>query len=719
MASEHPTTNNQQLTTHLPPDACAFEIVTIDGRTNYNPSNGTVARGVGRCPRCAGVVSGDYIKTEAQAGRMGQQLCALAVKNTEGRGFREPRPEDVNAAERAAEALTASLPRLLAEDLVPTEEYPEVSSDPRPRFYGMPLWRDMFSPRQLLGHAIYLEEIRRVKAEIFAELPREKAEAIAVYLALIFDKCCAYNCRTSRWHAARQVLAPQFERHDFSFKWSFAEFDAAHMLWPWALDQIADAYLGIAALTHKPATLFAERQRSATSDPPASGHWSLATGHCPVSVSLADAAEYRELPDGSVHLICVDPPYYENVMYAELSDFFYVWQKRTLGDLFPQWFSSELAEKEREAVANPARFRGLARRARDLAEHDYEAKMRASFTRMRELLRPEGVLTVMFNHKKVEAWDTLASALIGAGFEITASWPIRTESEHSLHQARKNAANSTILLVCRKRHAGGEGGWWEDALPRVRETVRERLERFEELGITGVDLMLSTFGPALQVISSRWPVRLRSGEEVRPEVALDEARRVVTEYRMEKLLREHRQAGLDPPTLWTILAWDIYRAETFPFGEAHKLAIATGVDLDQQIFRRHLAAKSGSNVQLLEPALRQRRSQVNPEADEFSTLIDAIHTAMLVWQEDGAAGCRRLFDRTGLSRREEFVAGVQGLLRALPQLRRAKPSDPPTQFETLSAIAQQFLTGRVEVPQQPKLFGGEDSEAAEEDETEE
>ena len=157
--------------------------------------------------------------------------------------------------------------------------------------------------------------------------------------------------------------------------------------------------------------------------------------------------------------------------------------------------------------------------------------MRACFENMHRQLRDDGVLTVMFTHKRVDAWDTLASALIGAGFEMTASWPIHTESEHSLHQAKKNAAASTILLVCRKREPSDKATWWDSLIPKVQEASRKKAEEFEKAGITGVDLYISTFGPVLQVLSEHWPVKDRRGGEIRPDVALDEARRVVTRYR--------------------------------------------------------------------------------------------------------------------------------------------------------------------------------------------
>ena len=186
-----------------------------------------------------------------------------------------------------------------------------------------------------------------------------------------------------------------FDRHDFAFKWSFAEFDGAHNLLPWAVSQVADAYRGIAKLLEPSRQVLFPAQPEQASE--------LITLH------RGDAADLP-LDDGSVHVVVMDPPYYANVQYAELSDFFYVWLKRTAGHLYPHMFSEELTEKATEAVANPARFKEFDKRnASKLARADYQAKMTRIFAEAHRVLVDDGVMTVMFSHKEAEAWDTLGS----------------------------------------------------------------------------------------------------------------------------------------------------------------------------------------------------------------------------------------------------------------------------------------------------------------------
>ena len=153
----------------------------------------------------------------------------------------------------------------------------------------------------------------------------------------------------------------------------------------------------------------------------------------------------------SVQHLCMDPPYYANVMYSELSNFFYAWERGTLGKIWPERFREESTDADDEAVTNEARFAAMGRRKKALADLDYEAKMAAIFAECHRILADDGVLTVMFTNKDARAWDALGSALITAGFVVETSWPVATEPESSSHQANKNAAESTIMLVCRKR----------------------------------------------------------------------------------------------------------------------------------------------------------------------------------------------------------------------------------------------------------------------------
>ena len=241
---------------------CSFEIVASPGEQ----SAGTVARGDAVCPfgDCRRVIEGGEIKKQARAGRMGEQLYAVVYKRRVERrlksgkrgkdrwlrGYRAPRPQDDNGAQIAAR-LAEKLPEWEAFDIVPSERFPEDGNDDRPIQYGMPLWRDLFSPRQLLCHGTGVEVFRELLEDDRAQgRLSELRQAAYGYLALSLDKLISYNCIMCRWHANREVIGQIFDRHDFSFKWSYAEMAplVAGIGYDWAIEQTAKCIGELVAL---------------------------------------------------------------------------------------------------------------------------------------------------------------------------------------------------------------------------------------------------------------------------------------------------------------------------------------------------------------------------------------------------------------------------------------------------------------------------------------
>jgi putative DNA methylase len=624
---------------------------------------------------------GSYIKEQAQKGELGHILFGVAAKTSRGIEFRAPTAADSEAFDLASEELASRRPDWLDKNVLSDDAIPygyRINERDAIAQYGFQRWTDFFSPRQLLALGCSIEAYRDVAETIQKDVDPERAEAICCLLAMAIDKAADYNAVLTTWESTRQIVKHVFKRHAFEFTWSYAEFDAARNLVPWVLAQVADAYKGIATIAA----------------PEDGSH-----PHAGARQMLGSAATL-DLANRSVDCICVDPPYYNNVHYAELADFFYFVLKRTYGYLHPSWFRADFTERDEEAVANPARFRDAAAKKKQkalLAEADYERKMALAFAEMNRVLRDDGALTVMFTHKKVEAWDTLATSLIGAGFAIHSSWPVHTESEHSLHQAKKNAAQSTILLTCRKRAVSTEPVWWDDLKGRIRRVAREKAEEFERQGIRGVDLYIATFGPTLAILSENWPVLTsemdeRTGEPkpLRPEVALDLAREEVIDLRKRGLLLG-RTVAFDSFTDWYLMAWDAFQAQEFPGDEARKLALALGLDLEKQVIaEKKLVTKKSATVLLQPPQARRKRAMVDPDLRTFPAWIDAVHTAMLLYQEDGAQACQQLLRESGLLNDTTFKALVQALINAIPRTKQKGKFVRP-EAETLEAMRLTFF----------------------------
>jgi len=321
---------------------CEFEIV----KKLADQSEGTVSGGDASCPfsDCGRVIEGDEIKRQAQAGQMGEQLYTVVFKRRTVtghtktgkekvkwiRGYRGPVVSDDNVSQIAA-ILADKIPEWEALGVVPTEKFPEETNDDRPIQYGMPLWRDQFSKRQLLGHATSVEIFRELYNEAPAGL-NDVGRAAFIYLALSLDKMLNYNSRKSVWMSTREVVANSFNRHDFSVSWSHAEMIVLldEDGYDWAIGQttkcikelvelIQPASARVAAPIAKPQAelgLALETELPLTPAAP----WSPP----PIKVTNKSGDALDHLADGSVDVVVMDPPYYDNVMYAELSDFFYV-----------------------------------------------------------------------------------------------------------------------------------------------------------------------------------------------------------------------------------------------------------------------------------------------------------------------------------------------------------------------------------------------------------
>ena len=275
-------------------DQVEFEIVT-GMAIDFDPDKGTVAGGNGISPWDGLAIDGDHIKAEAQAGRMGSQLYAVAVRVNRKRGFRAATRTDLDALAAAEKELAARLPGWLSTEIVPREEIPVGNKTLEPQRYGMTHWMDLFSPRQLLVHGTFVEEFKRIVPEVRAAMDKERADAVLALLGMMQGKALNYNSRMSVWHPTRNSMANTFDRHDFAFKWSHGEFEGARELYPWCLEQLLDAYEGIAKLLEPPGG----RQFLPATGSPVPG---------PITVMKSNAGDLRAIPDKSQTLVCIDPP---------------------------------------------------------------------------------------------------------------------------------------------------------------------------------------------------------------------------------------------------------------------------------------------------------------------------------------------------------------------------------------------------------------------------
>ena len=708
---------------------CSFALV----HTLSEQSAGTVKGGIATCPypQCGVTTPQGYLSQEAQAGRMGQQLYCVNYrdewdeltksgkprKNPKTRyGFRVATPDDDNT-DYILSRLAAQAETWERDNILPNEPVPELN-DQRPLHYGMSPWRNMFSPRQQLAHGYCVQAFQElVDADKATGVLNDTRQAAWCYIALGLDKMIGRNNLLSRWTVQNATVSNIFDSHDFGMKWSYAEMpaDITGRGLKWAVDSVAEC---IAALTgmvgypspdSKPAAANGkpesqEEMLSPDAPPPAAENPPAAAP----SRIISGPAQDLDLPTASIDAIIFDPPYHNNVNYAELSDFFYVWLKRTAGYVFPEFFQPYLTDKVNEAIASPARFREQARgggaAAGRLATADYQDKMAAIFRECRRVIKPAGIMTVMFTHKSNAAWDAITIALIEAGFCLTRTWPIKTEADSALNIRDRAAARSTILLVCRPQERNPTPEPWHIVESRIAAAVRADLPRLHSYGLSPVDLYLAAFGPALQVISENWgaeravanPARPEEPFAVTPGDALEVARREVIAHRTREISARWADGAVDPLTRFYILAQDGAGAAVIPFDEANLFARAMGVDLTGPEVRGILT-KQGDKVTLKSAQDRMAENRISEQRPAV-TLLDQAHTAIALTYRQGSAAAAEWLGMQGhRPQSPEFKGTLEALLRV------ARPGHPD--LAAASSLWQFLYADPTPRPQQGVLAG--------------
>jgi putative DNA methylase len=368
---------------------------------------------------------------------------------------------------------------------------------------------DLFNPRQLLSLCTFGKWVREAYRQILRESgDAEFAKAVATYLAFGVDFMANRNsivCLSS-WDNQKEVLYQYFAGHAIKMAWDYAEtnpLSGAIGSWVSAMNWARD-YL----------------TREFRIPRAGSAHLGSATS--------------LPFPDKHFDAVIIDPPYADNVPYADLSDFFYVWLRRTVGDLYPEAFQWTLTPKDEEAVVNPARFGG-GKKGEQIAQAHYQRLMQKSFEEIYRVLKPEGMAVVMFTHRSTEAWERLIQSLLDAGLYPTASFPVHTEMEASTHQRGKGAIQSTILMACRRRPENAPIGWYAQVRAEMEQVIPQRLKEFWDAGIRGADFFISAIGPSVGVFGRFRKVMRPDGREVSVGELLDEVRTIVTSFALERL----------------------------------------------------------------------------------------------------------------------------------------------------------------------------------------
>jgi adenine-specific DNA methylase len=567
-------------------------------------ADGTVKKGAALCPLCGYTTPNARVRAQLAQRRGGAadaRLLAVATVRpaTQGRFYRLPTARDEKAAADALSFLRNRQPSAPV-SVVPDECIPPERPSPNARGLsavtrmGVSTFGDLFAPRQALALVSFARAIGEVHNELTRENP-ELANAIATLLAFALDKQADLGNSFCRWEPVAECPRQLFGRQAIPIVWDFAESNPlgdSSGSWTVFVDGIARALRSI-------------------------GH-SWHAGH----VEQANAA-HHPLPDDCAAAVVTDPPYYDAIPYADLSDFFYVWQRRVLGNVHPTLFQQPLTPKDEEAIWNPGRVHSGTGKTKD--EAFYEAQMGRALAEARRIVRPDGIGVVVFAHKSTAGWEAILGALVDAGWIVTASWPIDTENTSRMNAMGTASLASSVHIVCRPReHRDGsvrreEVGDWSAVLAALQTRIRNWMPRLSAEGVVGADAIFACLGPALEEFSRFSRVERASGERVVLREYLEQVWAAVSREALSSLFRDADVSGLEPDArLTSIWLWTL-KPPTVVEGEAEDDS-ADDVEDDDDDAEDGARSKAGFLLEF--DAARKIAQGLGARLDELESVVE-------------------------------------------------------------------------------------------------
>lgn len=633
-------------------------------------TSGTMSRSGATCPCCGTTMTMADLRAEGKAGDLEQMMTSVVIDGPNGKEYRLPTDEERASTDRAE----AELENLFDEIPfgVPTEPMPgENALGMRIPKYGFKEWKDLFTSRQLVALGTFVKHTRRVREAMKSfDYGPVWREGISAYLASSVDRFADYNSNLCNWDNNSEYITHTFQRFALPIKWDFSSVNplsGSTGAYDGALDWISRYVSHALQATNGEVTV---QQQSATSQLP----------------SDLDA-------------IVTDPPYYDAIPYSDSMDFFHVWLRRSLHGLseeFDNVFSEPLSPKwdhgkeDGELIDDASRFNGDQERSKQA----YEDGMAEAFERCYEALNDDGRLCIVFANKSPDAWETLVSAVIRAGFVVDASWPIETEMINRTRAQSSAALSSSIWIVCRKRSETARPGWDNQVLQEMRETLPDRLRQFWDAGIRGPDFVWSATGPAMEAYSKHPVVKKADepGETMEVNEFLDHVRREVVDFAVGRVLSRNGHTdddaeSLDKVTAYYLLHRSDYGLAEAPAGACILYSISCGLSDDALDDQYDLVDISGSTAQL--KSWEERSRPQKDSLDPTAPLIDQVHRLMYLWKQGDKASVDAFIEERGLSEHDLFQKVLQAIIELSENAERSLLESISNHFGGQVATRQQ------------------------------
>lgn len=683
---------------------------------------GTMSRSGAWCPVCGSpstvAMTRHDIQTQmrdnASSGVKGTQMTAVVVESSRGKQYRSPTSKEISAAEEAAAHVDEVFRNIPFG--VPSEPiFEDAKGNTWCVTYGSDRWCKLFTPRQLLALGTLVGHTRAVRDAMRVQgYPDGLVEAVSAYLAIAVDRVADRNSMLGWWQTSAEKVGPTFTRWALPITWDFVEIQPS-----------ADISGGYTQAIEWVADVVAAHAREGV----------LQGSVDALQGSAICAGTHRD-----VDVVLTDPPYYDAIAYSNLMDFYYVWLKRMTAGLSkaydiafsqsncPKWNATEA---DGELIDDASRFGGSALSSKKA----YEQGMCRAFDACWNALTNHGLMVVVFANKQPDAWETLASSMIRAGFVVEASWPIQTERVGRVRSYSSAALSSSVWLVCRKRPDTARPGWDNQVLEEMRSRIHERLREFWDANIRGPDFVWAATGPALEAYSKH-PVVKKADEPnslMTVSEFLRDVRRIVVDYVVGQVLSRGGDSetaeNLDDLTLYYLLHRNDFGMDEAPVGAS--ILYAQSCDLrDRDLVDRYdlLAygkgkapsaeadaeeeddaeegaeeepATSGSTVKLKRWDQRRRKDLGLSEAGRSAPLIDQVHRIMQLWKGGEVQRVDGYLEEQGLRRNSAFPRVLQALIEL------ARKDSQPDEVSLLESVMN-HVTARGMHPQM-RLMSAEES----------
>jgi len=612
---------------------------------DFDPSRGTVAKAKVLCPCCNSGLSNKEVRKQFQEGKTGQRMIAVILYNPKkhGKTYRLAEDKDIEVfreAEKYLEKKRQELYEKWGYDPVPNEPTPEGGGPGAERAFsvrnfGLNTWGDLFNSRQKLTLITFVEKVRQAYEKMLEEnVEEEYVKAVVSYLGLVISRITDFESVLGAWHPQWEFSTHAFARQALQMTWDYSELNPFSPIltgtWNSMHRQVLRVIENVSKLNLASAII---TQSSATS--------------LPYSDNYFDA-------------VITDPPYYDNVPYSYLSDFFYVWLKRAIGDLYPDLFATPLTPKSEEIVTYSFNEGGF-----EEGERFFEKMIAKAFQEIRRVLKPEGIACIVFAYKTTKAWETIISSLLKSGLVLTASWPIHTEMKERLRAQESAALASSIYMVCRKR-AEEKVAYFNEIRDEIEKRVKEKLEQFWQQGISGADFFVSAIGPAVEVFGKYSKVEKLSGEEVSVQELLEYVRKVVSEFALERVLKKAELGGVDAETRFYLLWRWAFGNTRMHYDEAIKLSRPMGVELTELWNSGSFVKKEKEFIRVLDPKERAKDSAFMKKT-KFNSMVDVLHYVLILWEKGDKSKIKEVLEETGYASNEMFWQVAQAISEVLPE----------------------------------------------------